>query len=182
MREQLLYYVGRVAGVQYPQVLSTAFRYEAHPLLVRIAALGAILHNDDGVEREFIEKLEPGSQADILNRSVQLVYFGDVRADMYEFIDDGTWPWASTRNGILHRLANTAPRDLRLRWWDLRTLLLFLMSRPKETLSDEEVLRVERAGLAPETTSQDRRESIEAEISKILKHSADTQANVVQRP
>jgi len=129
IREQILYYIGRLPATEFPSVLRFAYWNENDALLRRSAALGAILHGDEGIEREYVQSLVPDSADEILNRSVQLVYFGDVDGDIHTYRDDGRAGWERTRGAIYYRLARNSPRDLALRWWDLRTLYCFLESR-----------------------------------------------------
>jgi hypothetical protein len=126
-REQILYYIGRLPIQTVPAVLRRAYRGEQAPLLRRSAALSAIVRGDHVIEREFMALLTEPEYAR-LNRSVQMVYFGDVDADLHTFVDGGE-DWSKTRAAIYRRLTGRSLRDLRLRWWDLRTLRSFYASR-----------------------------------------------------
>ncbi|MGI5525106.1 TIR domain-containing protein [Micromonospora sp. CA-259024] len=141
LREQIIYYVGRLPVDEAPRMLVRAFTTETSPLLRRSAALGAILHGDDDAETEYMALLDDPAEAN-LNRSVQMVYFGDVHGDLHTFVDSGQG-WSKTRSAILRRLAGHTPRDRRLRWWDLKTLRSFLESRPDDTLSSAEAAIVQ---------------------------------------
>jgi hypothetical protein len=138
MRQQIIYYIGRMPASAFPEVLRRAFREERVPLLRRAAALGAVLQGDFMIEREYMTLLEDPPEA-LLNRSVQLAYFGDVEGDLYTFIDEGQ-DWPRCRSGIYGRFGSTSERDVRLRWWDLRTLRSFYSSRGyRDVLSDFEL-------------------------------------------
>jgi hypothetical protein len=140
VREQLLYYVGRLPLSSFPQILEHAHKHERYSLLRRTAALGAVLHGNEGIERAYLDSLIQGSPQDIENRSVQVVYFGDVEGEFNEFQDNGGCDWTRTRAAIYERLRLTSQRELRLRWWDLRTLCLFYQSRDwRDTATDEEL-------------------------------------------
>jgi TIR domain len=126
-REQILYYIGRLPVSQMPDVLRQAFAGERRPLLRRSAALSAIVQGDHEIESQYLAFLEDPEEAR-LNRSVQMVYFGDVFDDLHSFLESGE-DWSKTRAAIYRRLGSSQLRDLRLRYWDLRTLRSFYASR-----------------------------------------------------
>jgi hypothetical protein len=161
LREQILYYIGRLPLDSFPEVLRSAFREETSPLLRRAAALGAILKGDLGIERHYIAMLDQ-PQESLLNRSVQMVYFGDVQGDLHSFEDNGQ-DWSKTRSAIYRRLAGRSLRDLRLRWWDLRTLRSFYRTRryaDRLTESETGILMTLRI----EDTSTERSEALQEEL------------------
>lgn len=134
IREQAVYYLGRLEAKLCPTALTRLAASAPEALLRRAASLGAILHGEEGVEIRFIDELLSSAEADLLNRSVQLAYFGDVDEDIFDFRDDGGANWAGVRAAIFARLSGTTGRDLKLRLWDLATLLGFLKSRPSDAL------------------------------------------------
>lgn len=129
VRDQILYYMGRLGGATAREALRQAFRGERHLILKRSAALGAILNGDEATERAYITSLIPGSEEDIINRSAPLVYFGDAHEDLYSFRDDGFTPFENTKSVIIERLGMEGIRELRIRLWDLVTLRSLLVSR-----------------------------------------------------
>ena len=128
-REQILYYLGRLLVEDAAKILRFAFYHENASLLKRIAAIGGMLLDDYDLEKAYIETLQPGSEPDIENRSVQMLYFHDADGEFGEYIDDCEKSWFKTKNAIISRLKKSEIRELRLRWWDLRTLYLFCKSR-----------------------------------------------------
>jgi hypothetical protein len=119
-REHALYYIGRLDLPYCPAVLISAFRSERSPLSRRAAALGAILHGHNDVEEKYLTLVADSAQEDLLNRSVQLVYFGDGRGELHDFTDRGG-AWIRTRKALFARLSRSDIRSTRLRWWDLQT-------------------------------------------------------------
>ncbi|MFD0516947.1 hypothetical protein [Paractinoplanes durhamensis] len=164
LREQILYYVGRLPVADAAQILVSAFHRETNPLLRRSAALGAILHGREDVESEYMLMLEQPEEA-ILNRSVQMVYFGDVHGDLHTFRDGGE-DWPKSRRAILGRLSQNSVRDRRLRLWDLKTLKSFLTTR-EDTGLDARELHVLH-GLVDSKVSTARDEEIRREVMQIL--------------
>jgi hypothetical protein len=137
LRQQILYYIGRMPLEVFPAILRQAFREEVSPLLRRAAALGAILHGDFLIEQEYMALLDDPAEA-LLNRSVQMVNFGDVHADMHNFVDNGQ-DWSRTRAVIFERFEEYSVRNIRLRQWDIKTLRSFYRSRQyRDKLTDRE--------------------------------------------
>ena len=171
LRQQIIYYIGRMPLDSFPDILRQAFHSEPRPLLRRAAALGAILHGDFDIEREYLGLLDTLPEA-LLNRSVQMVNFGDVHADIYTFKDNGQ-DWSRTRTAIYDRLQGGSVRDIRLRWWDIRTLRSFYMSR---RYRDELTVR-ERAVLRDvslfDDTSMERSAFLQQEHELLLRELAD---------
>ena len=135
-REHALYYVGRLDLPYCPDVLISAFRSDPSPLSRRAAALGAILHGHNDVEEKYLTLVAESAQEDLLNRSVQLVYFGDGRGELHDFIDRGG-AWSRTRKALFARLSRSDIRSKRLRWWDLQTAFSLFQDRASR-LSDTE--------------------------------------------
>lgn len=136
-REHLLYYIGRLGLKACPDILKQAYSEEASSLARRSAALGAIIYGDLETEQDYMNRLLLSSEEDLLNRSVQLVYFGDIMGDLHESTDIGG-DWSRTRSALIERLSENDIRSQRLRWWDLRTLESFFQSR-QETANPDEV-------------------------------------------
>jgi hypothetical protein len=166
LREQILYYVGRLPLDRFPEVLRRAYEDEPDPLLSRSAALGAIIQGDLEIERDYLAALDDPAQAR-LNRSVQMVYFGDVRADLHTFEDTGQ-DWSKTRSAIYRRLDGNLTRDLRLRWWDLRTLRSFYESHNfADTLSASEAETLQNVILTDDTSAE-RTLALQAEYERLI--------------
>jgi hypothetical protein len=135
-REHALYYIGRLDLPYCPDVLISAFRSDRSPLSRRAAALGAILHGQNDVEENYLTLVAESAEEDLLNRSVQLVYFGDARGELHDFVDRGG-SWSRTRKALFARLARSDIRSTRLRWWDLQTAFSLFRDRANR-LSDTE--------------------------------------------
>jgi hypothetical protein len=166
VREQLLYYIGRLPLEGCPPILKRGFRQETQPLLRRAAALGAILLGDSKIEGEYLALLDtPGEE--ILNRSVQMVYFGDVHADLHTFVESGE-DWSKTRTAIFKRLTGTSLRDIRLRLWDLRTLRSFYESRNYSPALSSEEVRVLSSVSVKDPVSQNRSSVLRREHALLM--------------
>ncbi|WP_407561104.1 toll/interleukin-1 receptor domain-containing protein [Streptomyces sp. 184] len=166
IREQILYYVGRLPLNECPEILRQAYRDETNALNRRSAALGAIVQGDSTIESAYLARLEQPDEA-LLNRSVQLVYFGDVQADLHAYVDGGG-DWSRVRAAIYRRLEMFTPREDRLRWWDLRTLRSFYRSRGYRDVVSEgeaEILRA-LARQLPQDTARSR--AIGLELDELL--------------
>lgn len=145
IREQIIYYIGRVPQTEHLSinVLKRAYREETNSILMRSAVLSLILLGIEDVERDYLEKMLDNPDLDLENRSIQLVYFGDVQADFHTYKDDGIVNWDNTKKEIITRLAGTSKRDINLRLWDLVTLLSFCRSRSYNSITetDSEIIK-----------------------------------------
>lgn len=138
IREQLVYYIGRLPEYTTLDFLRNVYHGESSPIIRRSAALGAILHGDEDIETDYLTRLMADPAEDMLNRSIQLIYFLDDKGDFHTYRDRGYVVWRRTRDHIFERLRQNSERDMRLRWWDLATLLAYFMSRPHDRLSGTE--------------------------------------------
>ena len=169
VREQILYYIGRLPLPSFPKILRFAYYNEPTSLLRRIAALGAILHGDEDIESDYLDKLTSSSHEDIENRSVQLVYFGDVEGDIHTYKDDNKCCWSRTRNAIYERLKNNSQREMHLRWWDLRTLYLFYINRKNaDPITDEEINILSNCSINFEEFSDTKKEKLTHEKMQLV--------------
>lgn len=171
IREQILYYLGRLEIDYYPPILSFAARFENNPLLIRSAILGAILYRNENLEFKYLTSLIPGSEEDYLNRSVQLVYFGDAIGDLHSFRDNDLFLWDKVKAAILNRLKGLSVRDIALRWWDLRTLFCFFESRGwKDKISIKEYEIIQNTLCSSNLYSDLRNENVNNEKLNIIKY------------
>lgn len=168
IREQAVYYLGRLDVPECPIALTKLAASASDALLRRAASLGAILHGEESVELEFINELRTCSEADLLNRSVQLAYFGDVDTEIFDYKDDGRADWAGVRTAIFARLSGSTRRDLSLRLWDLTTLLSFLKSRPEDKINSVE-LGLVRAGCENIAGSEERHRRLRGTVTSIIR-------------
>ena len=140
-REHALYYIGRLDLPLCPEILIEAFHSNPAPLSRRAAALGAILHGQTDLEQKYLTLIAESEQEELLNRSVQLVYFGDARGELHDFVDRGG-PWSRTRKALVDRISHRDLRSVRLRWWDLQTALSLFRDRGAGLdTAEKEVLR-----------------------------------------
>ena len=142
-REQLVYFMGRMSGSRAADAVGAAYKHDPEPLIRRAAALGAILHGRRDIEEEYMLLIRSDAAEGRLNRSVQLVYFGDVTESIFSFRDDGTSTWTRTRSATFERLGTKDQRSSRLRWWDLITIHSFFSTRqhsPPLSCTEREIL------------------------------------------
>lgn len=168
IREQAIYYLGRLNLPKCPEILVHCYKSDPDPISRRAAALGAILHGHEDIEADFISELQRSKQAATLNRSVQLVYFGDVDDSIYHFRDHGRCSWDKTRNAIMARLNGNGDRDMHLRHWDLETLHSLLKSRPADRLTLEEITIVASTSCSWPDHSKSREAALEVYREAIL--------------
>lgn len=163
IREQLVYYIGRWPARECLPLLQEVYRVESTPIVRRSAALGAILHGDEAIESDYLTRLREDEGEATLNRSVQIVYFLDDVGDLHTYVDRGFVSWQRTRDHIFERLVLHDLREMRLRWWDMETLLNFFRSRPHDRLSAAEFDVLSRTHCGPEG----------AERTQVIRHARD---------
>ncbi len=139
IREQLIYYIGRIPANGSLSFLRRVYRVETAPIIRRSAALGAICQGDEEIEHEYLTRLRDDPAEALLNRSVQIVYFIDDKGDFHSYRDNAVVSWRRTRDHIFERLVTDGVREIRLRWWDMETLLSFFRTRPTDKLSASEI-------------------------------------------
>lgn len=164
-RWNLLYYVGRVTAKNVTdrniilklqrEVLFKAFDYENDPRIRRTVAISLMsIYDKDNIETEekimtYLNQLELGTEADIINRSIQVIYCGDVGfdeksglfiefGDLNNFVDDNKISWNRVKKYTLDRLQKNDRTSLLYRLWDLRTLRLFFESRNWQGITEDE--------------------------------------------
>lgn len=157
IREQILYYVGRLNLKYFPNLLIKAMDLEQQPILRRSAYLSAILFNNEELEFEYLNKVLQNPKEDKLNRSIQLVYFHDAEGDIFTFEDNNKYNWSNTKNAILNRLKEDSKRNMSLRAWDIITLLSFLKSRNwQDKFSNQEKLIIQNTNISSNWHSEER--------------------------
>jgi len=151
-----LYYIGRIKAYGskleieeiknlQKDILSRALESEKDAEMRRTAIISLINcgGNDESIDEkevEYLENMTPNSENDLINRSLQLVYYGDIGyieetktiivfGMLADFKDNGKYPWKHVREQIIKSLKNSETHSLLERLWDLRTLRLFYHSR-----------------------------------------------------
>ena len=197
-RCNLLYYIGRLSAkiatdkdrLFYMQkaVLLNALNFECdYPMVKRTAIISLMnIYKKDDCEIEnkiieYISALTPNSPADLTNRSIQLVYCGDIGydednnvfiefGDLKNFSDTKLGSWVRTKQYILNRLVKDDRVSMIYRLWDLRTLYLFFESRNWETLEKKDVSIVRDTCIDNNTIfSEDMQKLLAKEKAELLK-------------
>ena len=189
-RWNLLYYIGRLNAKNHQirerllrmqkSVLLNALDNETDPRVKRtviISLMNIYRKDEQTIENkivEYLSTLTPNSEADVTNRSIQLVYCGDMGydednnlsvefGDLNSFLDTNKISWARTKQYILNRLVKGDRTSLIYRLWDLRTLYLFFESRNWEPLELEDYLIVSKTSIDNNTIFSERIHKLLAE-------------------
>jgi hypothetical protein len=147
IREQVIYYTGRLPCLskETKMFLRLAYENENNSIIKRSAAISLILLGDEDIETQYISQLIREREADIENRSVQLIYFGDTQGDIHTFRDDGTCSWLRTKVAIINRLSENSRRAYNLRFWDLVTLFSFLNNRGIDNMTKDDIFVIQES-------------------------------------
>lgn len=115
-----------------------------------------------------MEKVLNNEFYDIENRSIQLVYFGDVDSDLHSYRDEHNVSWMRTKKALIERFAQNSLRDKRLRLWDIITFKSFVISRGIDGITDEERKIIEDSQIDFNENSSIRYEFLEREKNNLL--------------
>lgn len=194
-RWNLLYYVGRLNAstsetkarlIQLQKnILLEALKYETDQRIKRTAIISLMnVYENKDVEIEdkiieYVSTLTYESEADICNRSIQLVYCGDIGyddkknmsvefGDLNNFTDDNKVSWSRTKKYILDRLGKDDKASLQYRLWDLKTLYLFFKSRNWELIEPEDYIIVSKTIIYDNIYSEKIQKLLAKQKSEIL--------------
>ena len=96
---------------------------------------------------QFAKEMEaPDSEANIVNRSWTLVFYGDVSdidVDPIRFRDDGKVPWDKARQARLRRFKGNSKKDKAFRMFDLCIMIGFYISRNWENINENDLKIIE---------------------------------------
>ncbi|MCL2722176.1 MAG: TIR domain-containing protein [Treponema sp.] len=168
IREQFIYYIGRIPLSSPPDILRFVYEHEGNPFIKRAAALSLILLGEEEVEKDFIEKLLSDKELELLNRSFQLIYFGDTQGDYHTYRDNGLIGWKNTKRATLERFSNNSTRSIKLRLWDIVTFKSFIDSRGLSGLTDDEIEIIKKMIINDPTISKPRYEILNREKNSLL--------------
>lgn len=169
IRELSVYYSSRLKIDFTPKLLYFVWKSDPSLLIRRTAILGLMLHNDEKAEKEYLDELYPGSDSDIMQRSLSVLYFGDASGDILTYRDNGTIAWDNARKEIIERLKFDNDRNFLFRMWDLRTLYLFCESRcTYREISEDDYNIISHCNINSPLYSVQKKKAIKHEKERLL--------------
>lgn len=142
LKENLIYYIGRISKPNIT-LLKKIYSIEKDKHLLLNIAFSSLITGDEEIETDFISRIIPGNDFDILIRSWAMAFFTNAD-NPYSYIDTGKEDWSLVKQARLKRLAINDKNNSKFtkakafRWLDLIVIDLFLENRgPKAMSSDE---------------------------------------------
>lgn len=135
VQNQIVYYITRIKTDRTEPIvrfLRDIYSKETRPIMRQGIAYGAANLGLFDIALQFAKEMEPGSEADIVNRSWTLVFYGDVsdiNVDPIRYRDDGIVSWDNSRNARLRRFQGNSRKDKAFRMFDLCVMIGFYESR-----------------------------------------------------
>ena len=144
IRENIIYYLGRLSVPPNIQILKSAYDLDEDLHIKLNITFSSLITFDETIEKDFISKFKPGNNYDLLLRSWTMAFFAN-SSNPYAYKDIHNDDWSLAKKPRINRLAINSsdnPKYLKamsFRAFDLLVLYLFLESRPKDSLSLEEI-------------------------------------------
>ncbi|MBR1763447.1 MAG: hypothetical protein IJ731_08820 [Eubacterium sp.] len=145
VQNQIVYYITRMKTTNNEPIvtfLKDIYSKEERPIMRQGIAYGAANLGLFDIALQFAKEMEPGSEADIVNRSWTLVFYGDVsdiNVDPIRYRDDGIVPWDNSRNARLRRFKSNSKKDKAFRMFDLCVMIGFYISRNWTDLCEDDL-------------------------------------------
>ncbi|MCI8568181.1 MAG: hypothetical protein HFG48_02545 [Bacilli bacterium] len=173
MKENLIYYLGRIKRVNYP--LLKALYYKEENQYLKLNLFFSILPSfDEPVEFDFVKKLSLGSSYDILLRSWTMAFF-DNAENPYEYVDNGRDDITKAIQARIKRFAilldKNNPKYLKALAYlliDLNVIWLFINSRDENILSSSDYEVIEELPDTYEKFSEEKTKKVLETKNKIL--------------
>ena len=143
LKENTIYYLGRLPITPDINILKKAYNLDEDIHIKLNITFSTLITFDETIEKDFINKFEPGNEFDSTLRSWTMAFFANID-NPYEYKDDNFEDWTRAKAPRLKRLSiNTLdnPKFLKamsFRSMDLLVLYLFLENRKTDVLTQEE--------------------------------------------
>lgn len=143
IKEQIIYFITRL-GVDVSDFLIQVIRTKPQNRIMKLTlAYGCVLSNLPEARQfalDYAKSIAAESIDAVTNRAWTVVYFGDVVANPYEYIDDEKSQWKNARAARIKRFTKKNPRlkDYRFRLFDIPLFFSFLKDRNWNDLSVDE--------------------------------------------
>lgn len=144
LKENIIYYLGRLSVPPDVQILKSAYDLDSDLHIRLNITFSSLITFDETIEKDFISKFKPGNNYDLLLRSWTMAFFANSN-NPYVYKDIKNDDWSLAKKPRINRLSINSsenPKYLKVmsfRAFDLLVLYLFLESRPKDSLSTEEL-------------------------------------------
>ncbi len=150
VQNQIVYYLTRMKTRNTEPIINflrDIYKQEKRPIMRQGIAYGAASLDLFDIALQFAKEMEaPDSEANIVNRSWTLVFYGDVSdidVDPIRFRDDGKVPWDKARQARLRRFKGNSKKDKAFRMFDFCIMIGFYISRNWENINENDLKIIE---------------------------------------
>ena len=146
VQDQIVYYLTRMKTSKKESVVNfirEIYQQEKRPIMRQGIAYGAAILDMFDIALQFAKEMSsPESDANVVNRSWTLIFYGDVTditEDPLKYKDDGIVPWDNSRNARLRRFQGKSKKDKAFRMFDLCVMIGFYDSRGWKDLNKNDL-------------------------------------------
>lgn len=136
VRNEVYFFLARLPWNQsnhnadFLHILQIAYQYEPDVRAKRTIAISATILGDEDIELQYAKEILYNADSNLTDRSFTLVYYQDVsNSNPFTYVDDNVVQWTNSRASRINRLNSTDEKSLRMRSFDLITILNFVKSR-----------------------------------------------------
>lgn len=175
LKETIIYFSGRLPIKTNLGILKKAYYLDDNKYIKLNIAFTSLSTFDEEIEKDFTNRLIPGSEYDNMLRSWTMAFFKNAD-NPYEYQDQKTDDWTVAKNPRLNRLNindENHPKykkAMSFRLLDLIVLYLFLENRQTDHLSTEEKNIIENVFIDYALYSDEKKDKMESYKEKILKY------------
>ena len=165
LKESLIYYTGRIS-IPNIELLKRIYFIENDKHLLLNIAFSSLITGDEEIETDFISRIKPGNDYDLLIRSWTMAFFANVE-DPYSYIDKGIDNWSLAKQARLKRLSINDENNPKFskakafRWLDLVVINLFLENRGYNTMVSDDYKIIENTKVDLEGYSDNKVKKLE---------------------
>jgi hypothetical protein len=174
IKENIIYYLGRLSILPNPGILKKAYMMEDDKHLRLNIMFSSLPTFDENIEADFINKIEPGNDYDIMIRSWTMAFFSNAD-NPYLYLDNKENDWSKAKSPRINRLNINDKKDpkfikaMAFRLMDLMVLWLFLENRGVNTLTPSEKEVIANAYVEYPSFSLEKQNNMKDLKVKILK-------------
>ena len=174
LKENVIYYLGRLPIIPDIGILKKAYLKEENFQIKLNLTFSSLITFDETLEKDFINKIKPGNEYDLLLRSWTMAFFANSN-NPYEYRDNQFEDWTRAKEPRIKRLAINYPNEdkflkaMSFRALDLVVLDLFLQNRKNDILSKEETSIINNAFIDYEKFSAEKRQYLNDLKCKIVR-------------
>ncbi len=170
LKNELIYFITRMPHptTEVKDFVALAYENEKNPYMKLDLAYGAVLTGPSWIALEYAKSLEPGKEADFVNRSWTIAYFGDVQANPYYYQDVEGRPWTKSREARLKRFQSQKRKAVRFRILDFPLMYCFYASRGWKDVNEKDYKIIEQTSINNTEYNDDEKLFLKEQKEKLI--------------